>query len=89
MSPRDRLHLMILTPEGIILEVEDNGAGFDPQREYPGHLGLHSMRERAARLEGRLKIDSLPGDGTHLRVWIPLDQGTEIANATSVSMRPG
>ena len=76
-------------PEGIILEVEDNGVGFDPQREYPGHLGLHSMRERAARLEGRLKIDSLPGDGTHLRVWIPLDQGTETANATSVSMRPG
>jgi PAS domain S-box-containing protein len=62
---------------GIVLEVEDNGVGFDPQCESPGHLGLHSMRERAARLEGHLEIDSSPGHGTRLRVWIPRGQEQE------------
>jgi signal transduction histidine kinase len=59
-------------PGGIVLDVEDNGMGFDPQCQYPGHLGLHSMRERAAMLEGRLEIKSSPGHGTRLMVWIPI-----------------
>ena len=65
----------------VLLEIEDNGVGFDPQREYPGHLGLHSMRERAARLEGRLEIDSVPGHGTHLRIWLPRGEVTDGSNA--------
>jgi PAS domain S-box-containing protein len=65
----------------VVLEVEDDGVGFDAQREYPGHLGLHTMRERAARLEGRLEIDSSPGHGTRLRVWLPLGDVTEGPNA--------
>jgi signal transduction histidine kinase len=65
----------------VVLEVEDNGVGFDPQREYPGHLGLHSMRERAARLEGRLEIDSSPGQGTRLRIWLPRGGVTDGSNA--------
>jgi PAS domain S-box-containing protein len=55
----------------IALEVRDDGIGFDPQAEYPGHLGLRSMRERAARLGGALEIESAPGRGTLLRVHIP------------------
>jgi PAS domain S-box-containing protein len=57
-------------PGGIILEVEDNGVGFDPQREYPGHLGLHSMRERAAKFGSVLDIESAPGNGTLIRISI-------------------
>lgn len=34
------------------LEIRDDGVGFDSQREYPGHLGLVSMRERIERLGG-------------------------------------
>jgi PAS domain S-box-containing protein len=66
-------------PGGIVLYVEDNGAGFDPQREYPGHLGLHSMQERAAMLQGKLEIKSAPGHGARLRAWIPLPQTIEKA----------
>jgi PAS domain S-box-containing protein len=31
----------------LVLEVQDNGQGFDPNGDFPGHLGLKSMRERA------------------------------------------
>jgi PAS domain S-box-containing protein len=57
---------------GITLEVQDDGVGFDPQREYPGHMGLQSMRERVARLGGTLRITSSPEEGTQLWVWVPL-----------------
>jgi signal transduction histidine kinase len=55
----------------IILDIQDDGVGFDPQAEYPGHLGLQSMRERATQLGGKLIIESAPGTGTSLRVQIP------------------
>ena len=56
----------------LTLEVRDNGAGFDPTASYPGHLGLHSMRERAAGVGATLTIDSSPGAGTRVRVELPL-----------------
>ncbi len=49
--------------DGVTLEVRDNGAGFDPRGEFPGHLGLKSMRERIEKLGGTLTIDSAPGRG--------------------------
>jgi signal transduction histidine kinase len=58
----------------LVLEVQDDGVGFDPQRGYPGHLGLQSMEERAARAGGTLAVDSAPARGTMLRVRIPPPQ---------------
>lgn len=52
----------------IVLEVRDNGKGFDPQGHFPGHLGLHSMHERATKAGGTLTIESTPGQGTYLCV---------------------
>ncbi|MCL7453142.1 MAG: histidine kinase [Anaerolineae bacterium] len=57
--------------DAAVLEVQDDGVGFDPQREYPGQMGLNSMRERAAELRGALEIESAAGEGTCLRVRIP------------------
>jgi signal transduction histidine kinase len=54
------------------LLVADDGRGFDPRGEFPGHLGLQSMRERAAAVGGTLDIESAPGAGTRLRAHIPL-----------------
>jgi signal transduction histidine kinase len=53
--------------ETIVLEVRDDGVGFDPQILYPGHLGLSSMRERAARVRGQLEVHSASGCGTCVR----------------------
>ena len=57
--------------EGFLLEIGDDGAGFDPASAFPGHLGLHSMRERATRLGGMLQIESAPGHGTRIRLQLP------------------
>ncbi len=46
------------------LSIRDDGKGFDPQGEFPGHLGLKSMRERLERLGGRLQVTSALGEGT-------------------------
>lgn len=58
---------------GILLEVRDNGKGFDPARSFPGHFGLRSMQERVAKVGATLKIESTPGQGTCIRVRIPLE----------------
>ncbi|MBM3470524.1 MAG: GAF domain-containing protein [Armatimonadetes bacterium] len=57
---------------GFWVELTDNGQGFDSEGTFPGHLGLRSMRERAEQLGGSLEISSAPGDGTRIRVRIPL-----------------
>jgi signal transduction histidine kinase len=50
------------------LSIRDDGVGFDPEGDFPGHLGLQSMRERAARVGATLAIESSPGRGTSLRL---------------------
>lgn len=57
--------------ERVTLEVADDGAGFDPDATFPGHLGLHSMRERAAAVGGTVRISSRPGAGTRVRAAVP------------------
>ncbi len=67
------IDLMLRCSEGaLLLEVMDDGIGFDSNRTYPGHLGLKSMRERVGQLGGDLDIESAPGEGTVVRVSIPL-----------------
>jgi PAS domain S-box-containing protein len=59
-------------PDSLQLEVRDNGIGFDPRAEYPGHLGLRSMRERAMSIGGALEINSAPESGTQIQAHIPI-----------------
>ena len=56
----------------LLLEIKDNGVGFDSQGTFPGHLGLRSMRERAMRLGGGFSVKSEPGQGTRIRARIPI-----------------
>jgi signal transduction histidine kinase len=57
--------------EVFILEVCDNGRGFDTTASFPGHLGLHSMQERIRNLGGELHIESTPGQETCIRAQVP------------------
>jgi signal transduction histidine kinase len=52
---------------GGVLEVDDDGHGFDPGRTTGTGQGLRSLRERAEGLGGRAEIDSTPGQGTRVR----------------------
>ena len=54
------------------LRIKDDGVGFRTDEDFPGHLGLRSMRERVAQLGGRLEIHSVPGQGTEVRAELPV-----------------
>jgi signal transduction histidine kinase len=62
---------LVKQKDEILLEVRDNGRGFDPASPFPGHLGLHSMQERITKVGGTLTIESKPGQGTCIRAQIP------------------
>jgi len=64
--------------EGLVILVRDNGCGFDPTSvESSGHLGLRSMRERAERHGGTMKITSEIGAGTIVVVRLPYSSQNE------------
>ncbi|MBY8887511.1 GAF domain-containing sensor histidine kinase [Streptomyces sp. PTM05] len=58
---------------GAVLRVRDDGRGFDASRVRRAgrHLGLVSMRDRAAGVGGRLTVDSAPGEGTLIEMEVP------------------
>ncbi|MEP7189684.1 MAG: GAF domain-containing protein, partial [Roseiflexaceae bacterium] len=63
-----------LQPDRTTLRVADDGAGFDLAVLEPSngrHLGLISMRERAAEIGGSLDLHSCPGQGTQVVVVVP------------------
>ena len=53
------------------ITVVDDGIGFDPTTEHPGHLGLGTMRDRATTIGAALEVDSAPGTGTRVTVQHP------------------
>jgi signal transduction histidine kinase len=58
------------TRSRVILEVADDGTGFDTGLASGG-LGLASMRDRAAAVGGSLRVTSAPGAGTRVRLSVP------------------
>lgn len=54
----------------VTLEVRDNGRGFNPAGPFPGHLGLHSMQERIAKVGGTITIESIPEQGTCIHAQV-------------------
>ncbi|MCB0196716.1 MAG: GAF domain-containing sensor histidine kinase [Anaerolineae bacterium] len=67
----ERITLSLRNGEGLTLEIDDDGQGFDPHQTFAGHLGLRSMRERIEKLGGRFEVESEPGKGTTVRVCLP------------------
>lgn len=58
-----------------VLEVADNGCGFDPSGiTKNGGIGLKSMQERAKVLRGDLLVSSAPGEGTLIKLVAPLSR---------------
>ena len=55
------------------LRVADDGKGM-PVELPRGTAGIAGMRERALLVGGRLTIDSRPGQGTEVRLTIPVEQ---------------
>jgi signal transduction histidine kinase len=57
------------------LKVTDDGIGFDARRLAGAatSIGLIGMRERTQLIGGELTLESRPGQGTHVRVTVPLE----------------
>lgn len=69
-----------LLREGLgLLEIEDNGVGFDTEEvdasyDSRGSLGMINLRERTELVSGALRIESAKGKGTLVQVVIPLTE---------------
>ena len=57
----------------LLVEVRDDGIGFDARAVGPGHHGLLGMRFRMQAERGELNVDSSPGAGTRVTARVPLD----------------
>lgn len=56
---------------GILIELADNGKGFDTSVPAQGH-GRKNMKDRAEALGGNLVTESAPGHGSRTSLWLPL-----------------
>ena len=59
-------------PDLLILAIEDNGKGYDPER-IEHSFGLHSMKNRTLALGGEFDIDTAPGKGTSIIIQTPIE----------------
>ncbi|MBK5109450.1 MAG: sensor histidine kinase, partial [Anaerolineales bacterium] len=62
---------LFYSTDNVTCTIQDNGAGFNPDSINKG-LGLRSMDERAAGLDGTLAIASKPGEGTSITMSVPI-----------------
>ena len=82
-SGADHLKITLARRDGIFEgEIEDNGRGFDldqlkPETDNPHGLGLLGMQERVAQCNGVMDIHSRPGEGTRIRIVIPLEEACD------------
>jgi len=73
-SNGNRLEVSLRYGKDLAVCVRDNGVGIDPTVADQGkndHFGLQGMRERAARIGGKLVIISSPNSGTEVRIVVP------------------
>ncbi|WP_166595591.1 histidine kinase [Pseudomonas sp. SLFW] len=69
------VELNLSLSDGVLcMTIADDGKGFDQLEERPASFGLVGMRERVLIMGGRLHLDSTLGEGTTLRIHIPLEQ---------------
>ena len=75
------VNLRQIEPGVIFLEIVDNGVGFDVKaiselydKRVNSSLGMVNLRERAELVNGLLQVDSMPGKGTKVQVYIPLTE---------------
>jgi signal transduction histidine kinase len=78
-APHIWVRLRSFQKEVALLEIEDDGLGFDVaavNKSYDkrGSLGMVNLRERSELVNGLLNMDSAPGKGTRVQVYIPLSE---------------
>jgi signal transduction histidine kinase len=74
-------------PDAVGLAITDDGIGFHPEDvlTQAGHFGLRGIRTRARKLHGVVNIISSPGQGTAIRVLVPLTPETPLPSDAEAS----
>jgi signal transduction histidine kinase len=73
-SQASKLRVTLIYADELSVDVSDNGVGIDSliaDRGREGHFGLQGMRERAARIAGKLIVNSAPESGTQVKLVVP------------------
>jgi len=75
----------------VVVEIEDNGVGFDVDAvtnnyEQRGSLGMVNMHERAELIEATLRVQSAPGVGTKISILIPVYPTGATTTTTSTTV---
>jgi len=73
-SGAESAHIRLSLEEAaVVAEISDRGKGFPLATAVDGQrgLGLIGMQERATMIGGRITLDSVPGEGTKIRVVVP------------------
>jgi signal transduction histidine kinase len=60
----------------VVLQVADDGRGFDPSASHPSHFGLQLMHEHARAIRGTISVESQIGMGTIVTVRVPVEGPT-------------
>jgi signal transduction histidine kinase len=60
-------------PGGIVLEISDDGVGFDPRDIQRGGRGLRNLESRARQIGASVEIQSGPGHGTRVMIHVPAE----------------
>jgi len=68
---------LFLENSTVVLEVGDDGVGFDHELAVDGH-GLRNMRERAFSAGGRLSLQTTPGRGSRVRFEMPVQEEAKV-----------
>jgi PAS domain S-box-containing protein len=69
-----------------LLEVRDDGCGFDPVATRKRSFGLAGMKERMLMLGGKIEIISAPGKGTTIKVDLPIGEESGAAAVSSIGV---
>ncbi len=77
------VRLRLLEGPVALLEIQDDGVGFNvgavnSNYETRGSLGMVNLRERTEMLNGRMRLESTEGQGTRIRVWVPLTEDAAV-----------
>ncbi|MEX0701417.1 MAG: PAS domain S-box protein [Planctomycetales bacterium] len=87
-----RVTTRLAEDDELLLLVEDAGRGFDPaaadHEEADGGFGLFHVRERTEMQGGRMEIDSAPGEGTRVALYLPRAAATEAASVAEAERGP-
>jgi PAS domain S-box-containing protein len=73
-ASRIEVTLEIMASEALVIQIDDDGVGFDSEEVFslPSGLGLAMMAERAHSVGGHTRIHSTPGQGTAVTITVPL-----------------